>query len=456
MATKWISPTWRMPEESNQSKFSNYSMSFDGSQYVDTNQSLSSSYSALTLSAWVNYTSLSSLTGTIFGQWIQNNNSGSTLVCYTVSNKIKVYLGPSATFLTSTTTLSTGTWYNVILRFDGSTMKLYINGTEEDSIAFTAINNSTQNLILGAYSNSGQTGYQSFLNGKLDHCCVFDYALSQAQINYLYNSGTPQNPMAISGNAPIAYYDLGGSSTGDAAAASPNTLTVPNSSVPSATVFDFDGTLDFIEVPNSSSLQITDNLTLSCWINVNDVTINNNILDKYYDGTTDGRSYLLRVQASRIYLFLANASGTVGVSYISNSILQNNTWYHITTTFSSTGEANKQVKIYINGSLDAEHAKTDLIASNDEEFRIGSSYNTSNRFGGKISNAQVFNTALPATGSNSVETLYNYGTPLSDMSGFTSLQGWWRMNVDTSNWDGSNWIIEDSSIPYNGTVNFKI
>ena len=59
---------------------------------------------------------------------------------------------------------------------------------------------------------------------------------SQDQVNYLYNSGTPQNPMAISGQPPVAYYPLGGSSTG-----SSSTLTIPNESVPSATVFDFDG-----------------------------------------------------------------------------------------------------------------------------------------------------------------------------------------------------------------------
>ena len=41
----------------------NFSMSFDAasSNYFDTNQSLSSSYSALTLSAWVNYATLTSM-----------------------------------------------------------------------------------------------------------------------------------------------------------------------------------------------------------------------------------------------------------------------------------------------------------------------------------------------------------------------------------------------------------
>ena len=30
MATQWISPTWRMPKNSNQSKFENYSLEFPG------------------------------------------------------------------------------------------------------------------------------------------------------------------------------------------------------------------------------------------------------------------------------------------------------------------------------------------------------------------------------------------------------------------------------------------
>ena len=35
MATQWISPTWRMPENSNQSKVDNYSLDFDGAANGD-------------------------------------------------------------------------------------------------------------------------------------------------------------------------------------------------------------------------------------------------------------------------------------------------------------------------------------------------------------------------------------------------------------------------------------
>ena len=36
MATKWISPTWRMPDEQNQSKFENYSLNFAASTVTTT------------------------------------------------------------------------------------------------------------------------------------------------------------------------------------------------------------------------------------------------------------------------------------------------------------------------------------------------------------------------------------------------------------------------------------
>jgi hypothetical protein len=63
-----------------------------------------------------------------------------------------------------------------------------------------------------------------------------------------------------------------------------------------------------------------------------------------------------------------------------------------------------------------------------------------------MSNVQVFSTALLETGSNSIETLYNNGTPLADMSSFSSLVSWWKLNNTTTG-------IEDSKGSNNGTNN---
>ena len=162
--------------------------------------------------------------------------------------------------------------------------------------------------------------------------------------------------------------------------------------------FAFDGTDDYIEIPNNSSLQITSNLTLSCWVKAGNVSGTNSIIDKFYDGTD--RSYMLRITSTTIRLSLGNTDGSSSIEYRSTAVLSNNIWYYITTTFSST---DNEVKIYINDSLDSTHSKTNLISSNTQPLRIGSGYNLLNDFNGNISQVQIYNRALSAQ-----EVLQNY------------------------------------------------
>ena len=101
--------------------------------------------------------------------------------------------------------------------------------------------------------------------------------------------------------------------------------------------------------------------------------------------------------------------------------------------------------IYIDKNLNATGGNKIKSSSNTDSFYIGSRAGLYG-FNGSISNVQVFNTALPATGSNSVETLYNNGSPLTSMSGFTSLQGWWKLDASAT-YDSSTttWSIPDDS-----------
>jgi len=167
---------------------------------------------------------------------------------------------------------------------------------------------------------------------------------------------------------------------------------------------EFDGASDYIELPNSTSLQATTNLTLSCWIKVSDVSTTNSIIDKFFDGAD--RSYLLRLQSSRIRFYLAIADGSNSNYYQSSATFNNNTWYHIVATFDSSGAANKQVKIYVNGSLDSEHGKTDLISTNVMNPRIGAGYGNpaANYFGGDIDEVAIWNRTLELT---DVQRIYN-------------------------------------------------
>jgi len=156
---------------------------------------------------------------------------------------------------------------------------------------------------------------------------------------------------------------------------------------------------EYIEAPNNSSLQLTDKLTLSCWVNASDVSATNSIIDKFFDNTD--RSYMLRVQSSRVKISLGNTSGSASITYQSTATLSNNVWYHITTTFSSV---DNEVKIYINGSLDSTHSKTDLISSNNQPLRLGTGYNLLNYFDGDMDEVAIWNKALEL---EDVQTIYN-------------------------------------------------
>ena len=67
MATQWISPTWRMPKNSNQSKVDNYSLSFNGTdEYIDLTQHDLGTVN--TISFWLKRSNTAAVGETIFGE----------------------------------------------------------------------------------------------------------------------------------------------------------------------------------------------------------------------------------------------------------------------------------------------------------------------------------------------------------------------------------------------------
>jgi hypothetical protein len=89
--------------------------------------------------------------------------------------------------LTSTTTLSSDTWYHAAVTWDGSNVKLYIDGVEEDSTSHTTeIEFGTAVMRVGRY---GTTASQ--LNGWIDDFAIFDRAVDADEIRAIYESNAP-------------------------------------------------------------------------------------------------------------------------------------------------------------------------------------------------------------------------------------------------------------------------
>lgn len=84
--------------------------------------------------------------------------------------------------------MSVGTWYNITFTYDGTDVKLYVAGDEKFSAA-SAGRALSGNMYIGV-RHTGNEG----INGRFDDLRVYDYALSQAQINNIVSGS--DNPDA--------------------------------------------------------------------------------------------------------------------------------------------------------------------------------------------------------------------------------------------------------------------
>ncbi|MCD4664186.1 MAG: T9SS type A sorting domain-containing protein, partial [Bacteroidales bacterium] len=82
---------------------------------------------------------------------------------------------------------SLGEWYYVVGVDDGVTTSLFVNAIEVDNISSIPIPISTYKLSIGARYNNG-LGWEDFFEGNIDEIAIWDYALTQQEIQYnMYN-----------------------------------------------------------------------------------------------------------------------------------------------------------------------------------------------------------------------------------------------------------------------------
>ena len=422
MSTQFTNRQWRLPNNENKDKQSNYSMDFDGSSYVDAgNDSSLTPTNGISISLWVktndsgNYIGLIDKWSSSTGYMIHLGASG--------VNQGKPVFGIGASDISSSVAVNDGSWHHVAVTCDNTTGYIYVDGvqTGTGSLTMSGISNSDNLKIAG---DNASTFY---LDGQIDAVSIFDYALSSSQITTLYGSSSTGigNPMTLN---PVAYYPLG-----DQDAFNGANYLVPNSSLKDY-VFDFENSSNQY-ISGTASLPNSD-YTISAWINLETVTTEA-IVSWGEDAVGERRALVVWNGGSGDYKLY---SSTYGSNIAASTTLVTGQWYHVAVTVSSAGVA----KIYLNGSQDGTGTNT-LNAFTSTDFYIGRTP-SGEYFDGRISNAQIFNTALPATGSNSVETLYNNGSPLTSMTGFTSLQGWWKLDASAT-YDSSTttWTIPDNS-----------
>ena len=198
-----------------------YSYEFDGvGAYFDAGDSDTFSFgngtddSPFSISAWINMND-----ATRFRIVSKFNSTSNNEYIFTVSGSdlltLNLYDESSGGFIgkkySATLTSFQGQWIHVACTYDGTSssdgIKLYLNGlqvdnTPNDSGSYTAMENSTQPLLIGQQAGT-------YSNGYMDEVAVFNTELSADQVQGIYNATTTGKTADLSSLSPVAWYRMG-------------------------------------------------------------------------------------------------------------------------------------------------------------------------------------------------------------------------------------------------------
>ena len=89
--------------------------------------------------------------------------------------------GSSATMVDSGGIYDTNTWYHMVWRFDGTTLTLFVNGSQVTSGTITSVANSTSNSYIGTYVDAAGAGNEGF-NGEIALMRIYHKALTASEV----------------------------------------------------------------------------------------------------------------------------------------------------------------------------------------------------------------------------------------------------------------------------------
>ncbi len=193
-------------------------LSFDGiDDYVRVPTDAAFENQNYSVEAWVNISALptgsESFTFVSKGTLISDgglNRNGYTLLYGDLGGGLAIALGQFSSFDTEVVqhlvTLNLNTWYHVAGTYDGTTMRLYLDGVEVATNASLGANDvifTGDNLDLKIGAMEGVAPSLNHNRGMLDEVRVWNYARSAVQIGALYDEELSGSQTGL-----VAYYDF--------------------------------------------------------------------------------------------------------------------------------------------------------------------------------------------------------------------------------------------------------
>ena len=329
--------------------------------------------------------------------YLRNDNTGIT---------VQTANGTTRTSYVLTSPVSNLNWVNYVLINNGGVVSVYVNGVLLDSRSREISNSSIRQVTIGRWAGSFNSYY---LNGEINNALTYNRALTPDEIQQNYLSGLqrfiPTNGLVLSLDAQNTNLYATSPTTANDISGNNNNGTMLNGVQYIGDVggcWKFDGVNDFINVPNSSSLQVTGNQTLVFWVYPERRDRRQNFYNKAYGG--EG-TITYETNGSLNYYWGTNGgdgSPYQGVTTEGGPMTTLNTWYFIVLV-RELSTPSRTVKWYINGVLNRTvSASYTSATAGTSPILIGDGY--TNEFLGKIGMVRQYNIALT---QDDITTIYN-------------------------------------------------
>jgi len=466
-------------------------LTFDGTNDVaripeTASTDVGGSSSSFTISSWFKTTASQAGGGGYVAAKFSAAGDVAFILNVISTNQLQFEVNGGTDYIAATTmTVNDGLWHHFVGVRDisGLKMHLYLDGVLKDTIAITAQDATNNDDISIGNGSTSYTGAD--FNGQIDESRLYSRALSPAEVSQLYNWAP----------GPVGYWKMDeGSWTNncstdsvfDSSGNSNNGDACPNSTGPAGGAIgkygkagDFDGSNDYVNIVNSTSLQNI-RYTHSFWMyadNAADTGAYEDVIGSNDAGQISvNYGFQWRNSNGASWIKTCMQKGGAGPYELAqiSSTMNTGTWYHVACSYDGT-----RLKAYLNGRLEASVAATDPYTDNQIQFAADGL--GSNNFNGKVDDIKIYNYARsqaqviedmnaghPAPGSPVSSAVAHwkldegYGTSAQDYSGQantltlnTATSAWTNIGKFNKAWVGlgTNWLskADDADFDFSAT-----